>query len=107
MCNEKPLSGQLTHEVKLWTISQIAKFINDGGGTFRKLIYDYLNLDYMDAHMAGGMTITNALYVHPKSPSDKLNEIMGELEIAINTWKPRGTDYEEHFWYDGLGKVRL
>lgn len=61
MGNEKPLSEQLAYEVKLWTISQIAKFINDGGGTFRKLIYEYLDLDYVDAYEAGGMVITNAL----------------------------------------------
>lgn len=66
MTNETPLSEQLTLEVKLWTVSQIAKFINDGGGTFRKLIYEYLDLDYMDACVAGGMTITNALARHSK-----------------------------------------
>ena len=47
-------------QVKLETLSQMAKFINDGGGSFRKFI-DYLDLDYCDAHEAGGMLISNTL----------------------------------------------
>lgn len=50
-------------EAKLWVIEQIAKFIRDtkGHGSFRKLIYEYLNLEYVDAYLAGGMDITNML----------------------------------------------
>lgn len=51
------------HEAKLWVIQQIAQFIHDteGNGSFRKLIYEYLDLDYGEAYMAGGMVITNTL----------------------------------------------
>lgn len=59
---EPYLSDELILETKLWTISQIAKFINDGGGTFRKFIYEYLDLEYAEAYDAGAMIITNALY---------------------------------------------
>lgn len=50
-------------EAKLWVIEQITKFIHDtgGNGSFRKLIYEYLDLDYADAYLAGGMVITNTL----------------------------------------------
>lgn len=47
-------------QVKLEALSQIAEFINDGGGSFRKFI-DYLDLDYCDAFDAGGMLISNAV----------------------------------------------
>ena len=50
-------------EAKLWVIDQIAQFIIDteGDGTFRKLIYDYLNLQYAEAYEAGAMCITNSM----------------------------------------------
>ena len=48
---------------KLWVISQLAQFIhnNKADGTFRTMIYDYLNLSYQEAYLAGGMVITNSL----------------------------------------------
>ena len=50
-------------EAKLWVIDRIAQFIIDteGDGTFRKLIYDYLNLDYAEAYEAGAMCINNSI----------------------------------------------
>jgi hypothetical protein len=50
-------------EAKLWVITQLAQFIHDhkADGTFRTLIYDYLNLTYQEAYLASGMTITNRL----------------------------------------------
>ena len=50
-------------EAKLWVLGQIAKFIHDteGNGSFRKLIYEYLDLDYADAYLAGGMVLTTTL----------------------------------------------
>lgn len=53
-----------TSESKLWVITQIASFIHDtrADGTFRTLIYDYLNFNnYHEPYLAGGMTITNSL----------------------------------------------
>lgn len=47
-------------QVKLETLSQITEFINDGGGSFRKMI-EYLDLNYEDAYNSGGMTISNAI----------------------------------------------
>ena len=60
--NEAPLTEPST-EAKLWVIDRIAQFICDteGEGTFRKLIYDYLNLDYADAYDAGAMCITSSI----------------------------------------------
>ena len=51
------------HEAKLWVIQQIAKFIHDteANGSFRTLIYEYLDLDYAEAYLVGGMDITNSL----------------------------------------------
>lgn len=50
-------------EAKLWVVDRIAQFICDtqGDGTFRKLIYEYLNLQYAEAYEAGAMCITNSL----------------------------------------------
>ena len=51
-------------EAKLWVITQLAQFIHDtnGSGSFRHMIYEYLNLpNYHDAYLAGGMVITNTL----------------------------------------------
>jgi hypothetical protein len=50
-------------EAKLWVITQLAQFIHDhkAEGTFRTMIYNYLNLTYQEAYLAGGMTITNSL----------------------------------------------
>ena len=60
--NEIPLPEPST-EAKLWVIEQIAKFIRDtkGHGSFRKLIYEYLNLEYVEAYEAGAMCITNSI----------------------------------------------
>lgn len=60
--NEAPLTEPST-EAKLWVLKQIAKFIRDteAQGSFRKLIYEYLDLDYTDAYLAGGMDIINSL----------------------------------------------
>lgn len=50
-------------EAKLWVIQQLAQFIRDteGDGSFRKMIYDYLNLSYQEAYLAGGTVITNSI----------------------------------------------
>lgn len=50
-------------EAKLWVVDKIAQFIIDteGDGTFRKLIYEYLNLEYSEAYEAGAMCITNSI----------------------------------------------
>lgn len=61
-------------QVKLETLSQIAEFINDGGGSFRKFI-DYLNLDYCDAHEAGGMLISNTLHGERELQENKIKLI--------------------------------
>ena len=59
---EAPLTEPST-EAKLWVLRQISQFIRDteAQGTFRKLIYEYLDLDYTDAYLAGGMDIINSL----------------------------------------------
>lgn len=53
----------MNDEAKLWVLRQISQFIRDteAQGTFRKLIYEYLDLDYTDAYLAGGMDIINSL----------------------------------------------
>lgn len=76
--NEIPLPEPST-EAKLWVIEQIAKFIRDtkGHGSFRKLIYEYLNLEYVDAYLAGGMDITNML-----SPEEYKKNFKEKLFVA-------------------------
>ena len=60
-----PLSNQEPSiEAKLWVISQISRFIHDtkGDGTYRTLIYDYLNFNnYHEPYEAGAMVITNSI----------------------------------------------
>lgn len=65
-------------EAKLWVVQQIAKFIHEteAHGSFRKLIYDYLNLDYVEAYLAGGMDITNTM-----SPDD-YRKYVGKMFIV-------------------------
>ena len=60
--NEIPLPEPST-EAKLWVVDKIAQFIIDteGDGTFRKLIYEYLNLEYVEAYEAGAMCITSSI----------------------------------------------
>jgi hypothetical protein len=41
------------------TIKQIVKYLDDGGGSFRILFYNYLNMHYVDAYMVGGGEIAN------------------------------------------------
>lgn len=51
-------------EAKLWVISQISRFIHDtkGDGTYRILIYEYLNFNnYHEPYEAGAMVITNSI----------------------------------------------
>lgn len=76
---------------KLWIISQIAKFILDGGGTFRKLIYEYLELDYASAYGAGGMTISNCVNDARYKLADKV-----ELLEKWRDWHWRQYLYHKH-----------
>ena len=59
----KEIFTEPSTEAKLWVIDRIAQFICDteGEGTFRKLIYEYLNLEYVEAYEAGAMCITNSI----------------------------------------------
>lgn len=86
--NEAPLMEPST-EAKLWVIEQISRFIRDtkGHGSFRKLIYDYLNLEYADAYLAGGMDITNMLSPeeYKRNFKDKLFVVNDGNEPEIQT----------------------
>ena len=62
-----------THEaykyhVELEMLKKISQYIKDGGGSFRALIYGYLNLQYTDAYLAGGMDLSNAICTEEKCP---------------------------------------
>ncbi len=47
---------------KLEALKSIAKFLTDGGGTYRSLCYDYLDVDYCGGIDHGGMEITNFVF---------------------------------------------
>jgi hypothetical protein len=78
-------------EAKLWVLGQIAKFIHDteARGSFRRLIYEYLDLDYVEAYVAGGMDITNTLshgnYKNFVGRVFRVNIIEDEPEIQIHS----------------------
>ena len=56
------------YHIELKMLEKIAQYIEDGGGSFRVLIYGYLKLHYVDAYKAGGMVISNAICTEDKCP---------------------------------------
>mgnify|MGYP001563045675 FL=1 len=51
------------YEAKIETVKAIARFINDGGGSFRNCLYEYMGEDdYCGFLEAGLMEITNFIF---------------------------------------------
>lgn len=49
------------YQHRLETIAILNQFLQDGGGSFRNLIYDYLDVDYHDAVRVGVIDVCDAL----------------------------------------------
>ena len=69
--------GDVSSHAKVTTIRQLAKFIADGGGSFR-LMCQAVGLAYQECYLAGGMRISNELF-------SAMNPHEFEIECACTT----------------------
>lgn len=90
--NEQPFLKDVA-----WVFSKLNDFINNGGGTFRYLIYDVLDYGieaYSPLYRAGGMDISN--FVHQALQAKELNkQLLAACEAAANWTGPDGNGIDE------------
>lgn len=77
-----PLPPDPGADAKVWVLRKLAEHIKDGCGSFRTMIYDYLDMDYSTAYLAGGMEVSNALSSEEDFAQDEAERAALKAELA-------------------------